>query len=607
MKAWKEKLVRLARKNVLVRGLLIVYYFFYYTWRDLGRLLLMRKRQAVSCMVVIVLVLMCLRGSFSSAWDDLTGEAQVSGGNAETESADGAFGSKEDTENAVEGEEGNGSVSGGDAGAEDNGEGEKDFGNRGEVEEGSEKTAEGEEVNGSVSGGDAGAEDNGEGEKDFGNKGEVGEGSEKTAEGEEGNGNVSGGDAGAEDNGEGEKDFGNRGEVGEGSEKTAEGEEGNGNVSGGDAATGGNGVLIERRIGEKLQVKCQGADFLDGVYVGASEIMVSVSAVPFLKEELVENDSEGRFQWEYTEITSIFYSLGGEVFVREGDELQLKLSESACMSLYCWGMDDYGHETDIYEMEFWLDLEAPEIRMSEIEREDGKKYLHVEIEDKGEASSGIASHSCTVNGMEARIQKYEVKQGCSSMLNPEGIRLLAYDVVLDVDKVNEVVIAAKDELGNEAVYETTIEQNIVLDIDMPDRIDIFMVPWLPDQQITTNPIVITNNSMVDIDLVLTDVNVRVRRAEGEDIEQKSCTLLLKIEAPGSEIEPVILSEGDSENLFSVHIPGKESEDGGNREVSLVLSGNITEGSEELWRDGDLKVTISFSFRAAKQFPSNTED
>lgn len=364
-------------------------------------------------------------------------------------------------------------------------------------------------------------------------------------------------------------------------------------------------------LSEDLYAEVENAEKIDGVYVGNNALSVKIKIEEGLEFEdsLEENDEkqDDEFIIEETKIDKVYYAYYGknderisDIYCFEDDDFSIDFEKSFYGNIKFWGEDEYGNSTEDHEMSLWIDTEAPEISITENERVDGSKWLHIEVNEVGENYSGIARVISSVNGHEAEQKNYESLEEIGLLSDENSIRMISFDLELDKESEQMANICVFDMFNNHVDNTQTIIQDIKpMLLEMPDSISISMMPEF--EIIDIEPVVVTNDSEFDVTLSISDIYLEVVRAEGLKTSDKVCALSA-VAGVGKEymVLPKI-TEGNNENMFKCTLPGKNSESDKNKRKIEVRFYGVVKGSERAtWNAGDVKLKVSFDYSPAEQ-------
>ena len=298
----------------------------------------------------------------------------------------------------------------------------------------------------------------------------------------------------------------------------------------------------------------------------------------------------------------------------------------------------------IIEEYLLIDRSKPEL-VSEQIKKDNKQYAKIVITDQGKSISGLKECVVTMDG--------EICGSCEiNTLNtvtwPDGECVSAQQEIvipLEGDTLHEINVQVLDNAGNSTV-ETIQMQAVpdeVLDIALPESFSIKIRPLetRDKQQIYGEDIVIGNLNDFPVQVILAGVEVyvnhsvpdggenetEIENADGAedglqgDAWTKDCEIYLQLRQAGCETVLIPLNEGMNENVLDMALSPKQPEndltdtsflstdvpEAGDVDsdslnavdnpscVVLNICGNLSEGSEMLWRNGDLKVTLTFQY------------
>ena len=263
---------------------------------------------------------------------------------------------------------------------------------------------------------------------------------------------------------------------------------------------------------------------------------------------------------------------------------------------------------------YYQDQQKPEISYERIEKEDGQ-YAHITVSDPGDNASGIKDCQITVDGENRSLSETAVLMS----LLPDGqetVVKLEYEIPLDGDILHEIQVQVTDNAGNVASELISMKAvNDVIEVIIPASFNITIWPYgEKDRQIYSDDIVICNQSNFPVDISITDVSLTVEHSLPDDFQDidgisKDCNVSLQLCQMNLEPINLLLNEGNNGNIASFSLSAKQE---GTDPQQLLqtqpvdtitnpdfavfrLFGNVSEGSESVWQNGDLKVRLTFEF------------
>lgn len=327
----------------------------------------------------------------------------------------------------------------------------------------------------------------------------------------------------------------------------------------------------------------------------------------------------------------LYYGTAGKynfVDVKNGvAQVRLQGPMADWVQFYC--QDDRGQKSDSMKLFVVLEADVPQIEMKQQMTETGQTKLSVVLKETGTVKSGIVDVMCYCDQQEMLPEE---KTGTEKIEKPGQM----YDAVVERsfslpvgedDKEHNYRVHVKDRAGN--VIEKTMnikrtedESDDIIAVTLPTSFKIHMNPYSEgNSQIYTDDIPIVNHSDFDLDVKISSVQVDVNQ-DNAGGEVKTCDIDMQIrentggirlipqpeqiEAEGSQTAFVLPANTDyGEGVKRSVIDFMPN--GVSRQVLPVTSvatpntayirffGTVTPGTEHLWRDGDLNVTVVFDF------------
>lgn len=282
---------------------------------------------------------------------------------------------------------------------------------------------------------------------------------------------------------------------------------------------------------------------------------------------------------------------------------------------------------------------APEVSHSRVvNSEEGN--LQICIQEKGKVNSGINEYSCLVDGEKVSLSPSRVVTTMLGAENSEVVTELEFQLKLE-EGLHQIEVQAQDYTGNITMddFSMNIVGDDVISVVLPTRFAVKMDPFSKEDQVVGDNIVVCNKSDFPVDVAISSVEVSVDQSipdhpsyynevlqtDGEDRpvydlhsvaqeKQKSCDLKLRLMKANEATAIFAIPEGETENLIGFQLAGGNSdtdaetlqEDAYANTVKspdyaiLNIRGNLSKGTESLWKDGDLKIKIVFDFRKVEE-------
>lgn len=332
--------------------------------------------------------------------------------------------------------------------------------------------------------------------------------------------------------------------------------------------------------------------------------------VPGMQVELLVTDfqyTKSGGQIKGSGVENIIYEIYGTEYtvpvVEDSAVIVFDEELAASVKMYC--MDGAGNISNIIEQYFIVDGNAPFVEAECILlSETDEVAVKITVSENGEVISGIGEVSCWIDEAEYPMTESAEGQTVSQGDLENWDDFYKFSIPLENDgKLHKIAVQVFDKAGNETFvnYDIQALDNIV--VSVPETFGIYINPWYINQerQIWSDDIPIENLSASDIQVDITNIEVVVKDDNEEEIE-KECGLRLELLTyKEGKIYPEIKEYTISDNqkdLASFELKQKDSNNSNDIEEKTVLriSGTVAEGTEKLWREGDLTIKIMFAYK-----------
>lgn len=258
--------------------------------------------------------------------------------------------------------------------------------------------------------------------------------------------------------------------------------------------------------------------------------------------------------------------------------------------------------------------------------------LQVKAIDGGEVISGISEVYVMIDGVlvdEAKISSQQTREiACGS----EVVSSIMKEIKLK-SGTHEVEVAIMDAVGNGNVVAQRVYAmpNGVISVMVPTEFHMSMLSTAEGNVIRGDNIVVFNNGNVPIEVSIASVDVSVNKQKREDAVvkqtvangktldlnsiEKTCDLKMDISMYQKEVETHCTPEGISEELSTFVLqPNRNQIDvtevrnkvesarqefvysEADNYAVIRFRGTYAKGTENLWKNGDLKVNVVYAFR-----------
>lgn len=254
--------------------------------------------------------------------------------------------------------------------------------------------------------------------------------------------------------------------------------------------------------------------------------------------------------------------------------------------------DRAGNPSETVEEYFLVEDDAPKVSVAKGNLCTAPYTLWIDVLDDGNIVSGIESMKYTVNGEEFAIENPIVCETTELYQNLTVVSEYKFPIVLQEVGTYDICVTAVDNAGNVTEYETQVEvqEPQLVSILMPDSFTIHIDPQrlLGSEQIFSDELVLENMSDFDVRVNIDSVCLEVQDGVSDQGTEKDCTIYLTAPDTG---EKLALQKGINEEVYSYRLP--KGAQGDIRQ--LFFSGNVTEGSDEMWKDSDISINVKLSF------------
>lgn len=343
-----------------------------------------------------------------------------------------------------------------------------------------------------------------------------------------------------------------------------------------------------------------GIDFTeDGFYrlqAGSKEVyctnrnQLAISAQAYQQASLASGDASANGKG----IAQICYAYADKIkYITDGlADVKLVFPKEFYGSILAKCEDEEGASSQVLSRVVLIDPTPPDITFTKDSVCTAPYSLWMEVQEQGHILSGIKQITCKVNGEDYKIENRMVQE--HTMLNEELSvpAKVAVPVMLSEAGQYTVEITAEDYAGNVTVQskEITVTEPELVSVYMPEQFTVHIDSrrLAGKEQIFSDDITLTNTSAFDVRVKIDEIALMIRDGNRESDIQKNCQIYLIAPDTGQKIP---LEKGTNTEVYAYRLPPGDSGDVAN----LRLTGSLTEGSEELWQDSDIMVTIKLSF------------
>lgn len=241
---------------------------------------------------------------------------------------------------------------------------------------------------------------------------------------------------------------------------------------------------------------------------------------------------------------------------------------------------------------FLVEKQAPEIQFSQDAFCAAPYMFWVNIGETGHIVSGVRDVTCTVDGKLYKIT--DLTENESTILD-KGLEVptkCEFSIPFAEVGSHRVVVTVTDYAGNKSTKETMIQvrEPELISVFMPREFAIHIDPQqlAGREQIYSDDIILKNNSNFDVKVTVKNVQVTVKDEVSDVGVKKDCSLYMIAPDTGERIP---LRKGKNQGVYSYCLP-KESE----KQIGkLQFVGETAKGSDEMWKDSDVVITVDLGF------------
>lgn len=254
--------------------------------------------------------------------------------------------------------------------------------------------------------------------------------------------------------------------------------------------------------------------------------------------------------------------------------------------------DIAGKTSEIMSEYFLVEKQAPEIQFSQDAFCVAPYTFWVDIGETGHIMSGIRDITCTVDGKTYEISDLTASE--NTML-AEGVEVptkCSFSIPFEKVGSYRVAVTVTDYAGNVSTKETAVQvgEPELISVFMPRKFTIHIDPQqlAGREQIYSDDIILKNNSNFNVKVTVKNVQVTVRSEVSEEGVKKDCSLYMIAPDTGERIP---LRKGKNQGVYSYCLSKEMKEQMG----KLRFVGETTKGSDEMWKDSDVVITVDLSF------------
>ena len=278
--------------------------------------------------------------------------------------------------------------------------------------------------------------------------------------------------------------------------------------------------------------------------------------------------------------------------------------------------------------------------------EDETSAVHVSIEDCGDIISGLNYVNCMVDGVPYTEYTTNVFGTILLCSGEEAVSGLSFDIPLLDDEVHTIDVSAADNAGNllEQSFRVHAAPVDVVSVVLPTSFGMTIYPYASNGNIWGDDIVIANQSEFPVEVTLQSAQVHIDHTLPEDMIMKSTIpvgntveqpidltqleddtvkdafLNLNLKMLGDQNSVLELEEGystpgnqfvlepknpDTDFVAIQSDPSEKSVTSGDYAI-VNVRGTIAEGSESMWKDGDIAVSLTFTFQKLQESADEAE-
>lgn len=368
---------------------------------------------------------------------------------------------------------------------------------------------------------------------------------------------------------------------------------GNDPAAGPEDISGNDPEEVQYQYIPQLFIDCRMKESAAGILVGNASSVLVLSTV----SSHIDPETEDEFGMSPA-VCAYGYADGKMLYAdMQTGTAEISLPDNFYGSIVFTARDAAGNTCEVSTPMLLVDASAPVVSIVEKELTDGGRRVVAVLKDEGATATGIEQVSCLVDGAEVPVE-YEVTGISENCFGQAVISEASYLLPLEESGCYTVRLEVKDHAGNVFSCVQVIEipeKRGPISVTAPSRVTLTVDPWTGGEQICSDNFTIENKSGYDIIATLRSAKVTVNREDvGGDTARKDCSLYLSCDLWGD----VYLPEGDSGELLSIRIPSKKEDGKTNGALSMQVHGDLSGGSEPLWKDEDIKLELYFEYRAA---------
>ncbi|MCM1282794.1 MAG: hypothetical protein NC242_04020 [Roseburia sp.] len=271
---------------------------------------------------------------------------------------------------------------------------------------------------------------------------------------------------------------------------------------------------------------------------------------------------------------------------------------------------------------------------------DGTSAVRVSLEDSGEIISGLNNVECKVDGIPYTEYAPNVFGKVLLCSGEEVVSGFSFDIPLQDDEIHTIEIIVADNVGNilEQSFRVHASQMDVVSVVLPTSFAMTIFPYASNGNIWGEDIVVANQSEFPVEVTLKSTQIDIDHTlpenkiikssvpvgnvleqpidltKQEDGSIKDAKLNLNLKMFGRKNSVLELQEGysmpgtrfvlepgnpDTNAAALQSDPNEKSVISGDYAI-VNIRGTIAEGSEYMWKDGDIAVALTFTFRRLEE-------
>ncbi len=304
-----------------------------------------------------------------------------------------------------------------------------------------------------------------------------------------------------------------------------------------------------------------------------------------VKEQIEETPATdvGKYNYVYGDILKCTFD--------NVEENKISLPESFFGRVLAGCVDKAGNTSNLISQHYLIENYAPQVSFSNGELCTAPYTLWVDVVETGQIVSGIQSVECTINGTPHEIEDLRTTETFTLGTDLEVPSCMDFGLVLEEGEYM-IEVTATDYAGNKTVQllNFSVKKPELVSVFMPKEFTIHIDPQqlAGKEQIYSDDIELVNNSEFDVEVVITNVKVRVQSEVSPDGIEKDCDIYLITPDTQEQIE---LKKGDNEGVYTFIMPKDLMEKG----MALKFIGNVTKNSDRLWKGSDISIDVQMSF------------